>query len=361
MGQLIFVANGGGSSGGSCTQRFVIWRPGGVASCDVVTTWAGVEAKILAAQGVIEVLFDGSIVNPGIIPGTADTECFGAVTLAPLVSNIGSGSQIQIADGGRLKNLYTVKGALSLVGSPTVRPFIQQNIPGTILICREGANIGLDLGATVSAIEFAATFCEIGAFEGGAFNNNTGNPALCVVDVGSGFTALHAVISQAGTSGPPAYPANLFSGDGTTTLIQIYDSSAEPVVQPNFLGGLVALPMSYGSGTVYNDSTVPVPSLGVATVQAAIDVLKVQVAALVPGSYRTSFIDADLVLGVLTVIHNLGVNFNTYALYDNLNFSVLNPDSVLNVDGNTLAVDLSTYQIANGGAIPGTWNVVVQS
>lgn len=81
----------------------------------------------------------------------------------------------------------------------------------------------------------------------------------------------------------------------------------------------------------------------------------------VSGSYRTSFTDANLVVGVLTVFHGLGVNFNTYAIYDNLNFSVLNPDSVLNVNANTIAIDLSTYQIANGGAIPGTWNVVVQS
>lgn len=358
---MFFIANGGGGGGSSCTQRSIIWRPGGVAACDVVTTWAAVEAKILAAQGAIEVFVDTSIVNPAPIPSTADTECFGAVVLSPLVSNIGSGAQISVADGGRLKNLFTVRGAISLVGAPTVRPFIEQTLPGTIFICREGGNITLDLGATVPAIHLAGTFCEVAAFEGGSYTNASGNPALAIVSVDPGLTALHAIISQAGTSGPPSYPANMFSGPVGTTLIQIYDSSAEPVVQPNFLGAVVPLPMSYGSGTVYNDSTVPIPSLGVDTVQAAIDVLKVQVAALIPGSYRTSFTDVDLVLGVLTVTHSLGVNFNTYAIYDNLNYSVLNPDSVLNVDGNTIAIDLSTYQIANGGAIPGTWNVVVQS
>jgi hypothetical protein len=360
MGQLIFVANGGGGSSTPCVRRSIIWRPGGIASCDVVTTWDDVEPYILAAGGHIEVVVDCSIVSPAVIPSTADTECFGAVVLTPFTPNITGSNAIVVADGGRLKNLSTIR-SMSLSGAPTVRPFIQQNIAGTILIGREGGMVNLDAGATIAAVELTQTFCEIAAFEGGGFNNNTGNPALGMVAIGSGLTCLHAVISQAGTSGPPSYAANLFSGDATTTLIQIYDSSAEPVTQLNFLGGLVALPMSYGSGTVYNDSTIPVPSLGVSTVQAAIDVLKVQVAALVPGSYRASFIDADLVVGILTVIHNLGVNFNTYAIYDNLNFSVLNPDSVLNVDGNTLAIDLSTYQIANGGAIPGTWNVVVQS
>jgi hypothetical protein len=360
MGQMIFVANGGGGGGSTCPRRSVVWQPGGVSSCDTFSTWAEVETQIAASQGLINIFVDCSIVNPAVIPSTADTECFGRVSISTATFNIGAGGQIVIADGGRLKNLSTVRG-MPISGSPTIRPFIQQNIAGTVLICREGGNITLDIGATVPAVELTATFCEIAAFEGASYGNNTGNPALAAIAVGSGFTCLHAVISQAGSSGPNSYPANLFSGDGTTTLIQIYDSSAEPVPQPNFLGGLVALPMSYGSGTVYNDSTVPVPSLGVNTVQAAIDVLKVQVAALVPGSYRASFTDADLVLGVLTVVHGLGVNYNTYAIWDNLNFSVLNPDSVLNVDGNTMAIDLSTYQIANGGAIPGTWNVVVQS
>jgi len=341
------------------TQNYVIWRPGGVAADDVVTAWSDVEARITATTGLITVYVDSSL-GAAIVPAIANTECYGLVTFQSFTPNISAGAAMSIADGGRLRNPFTFKQVGVSCASTAVIPIII-DIPGGILIAREGGSVVFDVGATVPAVQLAANFCEVAEFEGATFQNNTGNPALSTVAIGSGFTALHAIISQAGTPGPPAYAANTFSGDATTTLLQIYDSSAEPVAQTNFLGATVPLPMSYGSGTVYNDSTVPVPSLGVSTVQAAIDVLKVQVAALVPGSYRQPFTDADLVAGVLTVVHNLGVRYNTWAIYDNNNFAVLNPDNAFDVDGNTLAFDLSTYQLVNGGAIPGTWNVVVQS
>lgn len=78
-------------------------------------------------------------------------------------------------------------------------------------------------------------------------------------------------------------------------------------------------------------------------------------------SYRRSFVDVDLVVGILTVVHNLGVRFNTWGIFDNNNNAVLNPDSAVDLNANTIAFDLSTYQLVNGGAIPGTWHVVVQS
>jgi hypothetical protein len=140
-------------------------------------------------------------------------------------------------------------------------------------------------------------------------------------------------------------------------------SAAAPA--PNqvlFWNGVSWVPTSLPAVDVsYNQATVPIPFLGAANVQAAIDVLKVQVAALIPGSYRTSFTNANLVLGVLTVNHNLGVRYNTLAIYDESEQLVLNPDNVIDVDGNTILVDLSTYQAVHGGAIPGTWHIVVQS
>jgi hypothetical protein len=365
MGQLLFVANGGGGGGGGCTQRFVIWRPGGVVACDVATTWAEVEAYIATTQGALTIAVDPSLA-PATIPATADTECFGSVKFTAYAPSITSFPNMDIADGGRLRNPWTFQGVgLSCTSSASGVIPIRLDIPGGILIAREGGRVSLDAGATLPAVQISAEFCELATFEGGSFQNNAGNPLLAVADIDPAITqVLFASISAAGSFLPasPLYGPTMFSGGGAgTTIIRIWDSSAPPVAQTNFLGGYFDLPMSNAVGTIYDDTVVPVPSLGVGNVQAAIDVLKVQVAALVPGSYRTSFINADLVVGVLTVIHGLGVNFNTYAIYDNLNFSVLNPDSVLNVDGNTIAIDLSTYQLANGGAIPGTWNVVVQS
>lgn len=146
------------------------------------------------------------------------------------------------------------------------------------------------------------------------------------------------------------------SNDGTIVL---FDGITGKLIQDS---GILPDPFIGDAGFGGTMGFVPAPAAGDA---AAFKFLSANgnwetIGGVAGASYRTSFTDADLVLGVLTVIHNLAVNFNTWAVYDNLDTCIL-PDSVLNVDGNTLAVDLSPYQAANGGAIPGTWNVVVQS
>lgn len=77
-------------------------------------------------------------------------------------------------------------------------------------------------------------------------------------------------------------------------------------------------------------------------------------------SFRQAFTDADLVAGVLTISHGLGVSFNQVAFYDNNNKYIL-PSTITDVDANTVTADLGTFQTTNGGAIPGTWNVIVSA
>lgn len=338
------------------TSRYIIWRPALASSGDFVQTWAEVEAAIAAASGDITVAVEG----PATIPAVANTEMFGRTLFVPYTNAIGASTDVTVADGGQIRNLRGITGSLTLHGAPTVTPFLVLDVAGIPFTIREGAQLNLDLGATVPAVDMAASFTELAAFQGGQYNNNAGIPALSLAQIQSGLTVLNAYIQLAGTSGPPAYTSELFAGDGTTTLLQIYDASAPIVAQSNFTGTLVTLPMDVGLGVVYDDSIVPAPSLGVDDVQAAIDVLKVQVAALVPGTYRESLTDADLVLGVLTVTHNLGVRYNAVVFYDNTDLYVL-PESVFDVDGNTITADMSTFQIMNGDSIPGTWNVMVSS
>jgi hypothetical protein len=69
--------------------------------------------------------------------------------------------------------------------------------------------------------------------------------------------------------------------------------------------------------------------------------------------FRRSFVNADLVAGVLTVTHNLGVRYHAVAVYDDTN-QLVTPDAVTDVDANSLTIDLTSF-----GVITGTWNVVV--
>lgn len=62
-----------------------------------------------------------------------------------------------------------------------------------------------------------------------------------------------------------------------------------------------------------------------------------------------SFINGDLVAGVLTWMHNLGGDLTGVVIKNN-NGNHVTPDELTETDANTLTIDLSSY-----GAITGTW------
>jgi len=293
------------------TTNSVIWRPGGVSADNVVTTWAEVETRITATQGFLTILVDTSLISPANaqIPATADTECFGRVVFQPYAFRIGNSGTIEILDGGRLRNPFTVRTVV-ITGDPagtTVRPFILLDTDGALLIAREGGQVSLETGSTVPGISITGEFCELAQFEGGRFNNNTGNPALGMVDVDAAVTqVLHAIISAAGSflPGQPAYSANLFQTVGAATILQIYDSSAPPIVQINWTGGYFPLPMSNAIGTVYQDALVT-PLLGATEVQAALDILKRRVTGFGNTASRPA-IPADIDTGGMYFDTDLG-------------------------------------------------------
>ena len=278
--RLTFIPAPSLSPGGGCTQRSVIWRPGGVASCDVATTWADVEVFIAAAQGLITVFVDGSIISPALptIPPGTDTECFGRVTLkAYTLSTQGFGS-VLIADGGRLRNLAQVE-SVSLSAEPGVSGIIPLliDIPGVQLIARNGGRIELGAAATISMIQVAANSPVLAGFQGGLFLNGTGNPAIATVSVDPAITQIiFAMIEATGTFLPfsPPYGANFLSGgNGATQWIRIWDASAPPVAQPLFLGSPFDLPLSNAIGTVYQNTLVT-PFISATEVQGVLDILK---------------------------------------------------------------------------------------
>jgi hypothetical protein len=270
MGQMLFVTNRDVAA--SCPRRSIIWRPGGVASCDIVTTWGEVESAIAAAGGGIEVQVDTSIAA-ATIPSSADVDCFGNVFFVGFKFIVGPTTVVTVADGGRLRNLGGLTN-LELRGAPTVRSFVQQNISGNALLMFEGGVIGLEAGATVEAIHFNADFTGAVLLLGSRIENNAGNIALSSCLIASGKTIIHAIFAQLGSGAPPNYPANLFTGDGTTALFQLFDASGTPVPQLNFAGAAVpGGAADYAAGMGYQDG-VTTPTLGASTVQAALDILK---------------------------------------------------------------------------------------
>jgi len=70
-------------------------------------------------------------------------------------------------------------------------------------------------------------------------------------------------------------------------------------------------------------------------------------------SHVDSFVDGDLSSGILTVTHNLNVEYPLVQIY-NSNKKLVSPDDVTYVDSNSSLVDLSSW-----GPIEGTWHLII--
>lgn len=70
-------------------------------------------------------------------------------------------------------------------------------------------------------------------------------------------------------------------------------------------------------------------------------------------TYRQSFQDSDLVSGILTINHNLNLQYCSIQVFNESNKKI-DPDDITLVNANTSEIDLTTF-----GTITGSWNVVV--
>jgi len=77
------------------------------------------------------------------------------------------------------------------------------------------------------------------------------------------------------------------------------------------------------------------------------------IAAASTYSHVDSFVDGDLSSGILTVTHNLNVEYPLVQIY-NSNKKLVSPDDVTYVDSNSSLVDLSSW-----GPIEGTWHLII--
>ena len=147
-------------------------------------------------------------------------------------------------------------------------------------------------------------------------------------------TATYANRTVAASSAAGSQGISLSNADGV---------AGNPTIGLNITGLTAAGSISLANTLVIND--------GANNVKATFT--QVKSALGVPTIYRTSFTNASLNAGVLTVTHNIGQQFVQVIVTDNNN-KALQPDDITMTSGTALAVDLSSF-----GTLTGNWNVMV--
>jgi hypothetical protein len=113
-------ATGGGGGGGGATEA-LIYRPGGPSAGNVVATWAQVKTALIAANGLLDVAIDDSIVSPVVIPGASGaTNGFGAARIIPYAPRVGTAFPpvvkpvLRIAEGATLHDFAEIQGPMTV-------------------------------------------------------------------------------------------------------------------------------------------------------------------------------------------------------------------------------------------------------
>jgi hypothetical protein len=145
------------------------------------------------------------------------------------------------------------------------------------------------------------------------------------------------------TAGVIAISHNL---DDQYPLVQVYDNSNNVVIPDEITAtstSVTTLDLS-GFGTLVGTYRVVISATGGTAAASPTNT-----------SFAQSFVDGDLTASVLTVTHNLGVQYNQVMVYNN-NGDIAVPDDITATSTNVTTLDFTSF-----GTLTGTWNVIILS
>jgi len=169
----------------------VIWRPGGVAAGNVVTTWADVMAAVTAVNGAITVYVDSSIAAATVPAGSYNG--FGDAQIAPF--DTGQGYVFTIADGATLVDWASMQGVTALCACVTTPAFSFN--PNSAFLLFNFATISFLAGALVPACTITAADVSFTVFSRMGSIDNSAAPTIPVFKTNAGAFSIFYIHTAA--------------------------------------------------------------------------------------------------------------------------------------------------------------------
>ena len=197
----------------------MVYRPGGVASGNVYTTWASLMAVYTATDGPITIEIDDSVVSPAVMPA-------GAYTIRPDTVFRGTRrvddlTYLDLAIGVTLSALPHVTDRLR-VTSLSNAPILTSAAGRLLILLSHGG--GLYTSGTAHFIDHAHATNQvtIHLVEGGQITNGT-EPVLSLQDPGGGIALANILAGDYCDVGP-----DTIEGDGgnVAVFVQVMDTNA---------------------------------------------------------------------------------------------------------------------------------------
>ena len=246
-------------AGGSLpNQSVLVFRPGGVASANVFTSWASLVTAFSLTQGPVTIAVDNSISGASADVGVTDFE-----GRAHIAQSGNAYVTLSLPDNAVVHNLGSIQSYVILDCQGTSQPNLTFSNARVFAVLNGG--IISNYSATQPVIELS-----VGQSLSIIFND------LCLYDSGGAMPLVHVLntgslsISVLDRSGPNSN--NFISGVAGSVLQYAYSASTQLVpTNPNFAGTATYDVVDLSAQVYYSDAA---PTLGSSSVQGAIDVLK---------------------------------------------------------------------------------------
>lgn len=213
----------------------LVWRPGGISSDGVATTWDEVD-EFAQTASIPWTLYVDTSIAAAEIPSTADTEFNNLVTFFSASGS--AGTQILIKDGGVIRNPYSIGQACGIACEAATTPGIVLSTAGAIFLVSEGGQVGNVSGMSAEAAIVATSPTTIFVVGSGASlsHQETSVPLVDFTYVGA-FIILPMSANTSGLDTP--IPDNCLQGDATAVIINIRDATAYLGDQTSFFDGTI--------------------------------------------------------------------------------------------------------------------------
>ncbi len=274
---------------GLTTKVRCLYQPGSLLNPDAAyprfNLWSQVQSALVNCNGMLDIYMSNAS-GSCIIDSSTDFQSRAqlysyqnnALGVSVVLGNpIYSYSNVDcnVPDGVQLTNLRLLQGAgLNLICNPitALSPSLLFS-NGSIFELFEGASLQLSATANQPIINIPDGEAMVIGFGRGGYISNSLNPTMACVNVGVGSTLILSSIENTNITGTTN--DIISSTDGSATLILIYDSTTaeNQWTFANFTGTIIYSPIDKALNMFYDDS-LNLPSIGVSTVQAAIDYLK---------------------------------------------------------------------------------------
>jgi hypothetical protein len=221
----------------------LIWRPGGVARGNVVTTAAAVRDVLNAAQGAVNIFID-----PSIAPANVDVDWngFGCASLYPF--NAGAGFVFTILDGSTLHDFAEMQNLTAVCQCATTQAFSFDEFSSFLLL--NFASISLAAGALVPAIRITAADQSFALFSLLGALDNSNAPTVPVIATDAGATTTIYPHSAAPNFTFLVTGNEIGGGPGSRVFWE-NDDTVPPLASALFTGTLVQSPCSDAGNASY--------------------------------------------------------------------------------------------------------------